>query len=211
MMHILIFGASGGVGLALVKQALAQGNKVTAAVRSPMQFPIKHERLCVRQCNAFQPEQIEALFTEDVHYDAVASCLNTNQGVKLGHDLEQMMKNIVPVLQKHHLRRIVYCASAGVDNELTGERGLAAMEFLRYPLADHRAAIACIHAANLLATIVRPLGLTDDDLSGNYLEAAQGVPEQSCGRIARADVAHFMLKALHDDNYIGQSVAIAAK
>lgn len=208
-MHILIFGASGGTGRALVEQALAQGDEVTAVVRSPAKLPIEHEQLHIRTCDAFQPEQIESLFNEHSHYDAVASCLNTNQGIEPGHDLEQMISNIIPLLQKHEVRRIVYCASAGVNHELTGERGLAAMQFLRHPLADHRAAIELIQAAKLDATIVRPVGLTRDDLSGQYLEATEGVPEQGKGRIARADVAHFMLKALHNNDYIGQSVALS--
>jgi uncharacterized protein YbjT (DUF2867 family) len=82
------------------------------------------------------------------------------------------------------------------------------MEFLRHPLADHRSAIEQIQVAGLAATIVRPLGLTHDTFSGNYIEAVQGIPTGS-GRIARADVAHFMLKALHNDAYIGQSVALS--
>ncbi|MDF7675405.1 SDR family oxidoreductase [Neisseriaceae bacterium ESL0693] len=208
-MHIMILGATGGVGQSLVKQALAYGDQVTAVVRSPAKLTIEHERLNIRQCDAFQPEQIESLFTDHRHYDAVASCLNTNKGIEPGHDLEEMLSNIIPALQKHAIQRMVYCASAGVDHELTGERGLAAMQFLRHPLADHRAAITLIQAANLETTIVRPLGLTHDDLSGVYLEAFTGIPAEGKGRIARADVAHFMLKALHDDGYIGQSVALS--
>lgn len=207
-MHILIFGASGGVGRALVEQALDSGDEVTAALRSPEKFDLQHPKLHIRHCDAFNATDVAALFTGNSQYDAVASALNTNQGVKPGDDLQRMLDNIVTQLQKHGIKRIVYCASAGVDNELEGERGQAAMEFLRYPLADHRAAIGIIQAAGLSATIVRPLGLTNDALSAHYLEAAQGVPAGS-GRIARADVAHFMLKALHNDAYIGQSVALS--
>lgn len=210
-MHILIFGATGGVGHALTEQALAYGDEVTAAVRSPAKLALNNKNLFIRQCDAFDAQQVAALFQGDIHYDAVACCLNTNQGIKPGNDLDRMLTNITAELKKHHIQRIVYCASAGVDHELQGERGAAAMEFLRHPLADHRAAIAHIQAACTAVTIVRPLGLTNDPVSGEYWEADEGVPEQGNGRIARADVAHFMLKALHDDHYIGRSVAIAGK
>lgn len=207
-MHILIFGASGGVGKTLVEQALANGDEVTAAVRSQKKLNIQHPKLHIRLCDVFEKANVAALFTNNSHYDAVASALNTNQGIKPGNDLERMLSNITPQMQQHGIKRIVYCASAGVDNELEGERGQATMDFLRHPLADHRASIAQIQAAGLDATIVRPLGLTHDTLTGKYTEAAQGIPAGS-GRIARADVAHFMLKALHDDAYIGQSVALS--
>jgi uncharacterized protein YbjT (DUF2867 family) len=207
-MHILVFGASGGVGKSLVEQALTNGDEVTATVRTPEKLNLQHPSLHIRRCDAFETADVAALFADNCHYDAVASALNTNQGIKPGNDLQRMLSNIVPQLQKHRIQRIVYCASAGVDNELEGERGQAAMEFLRHPLADHRSAIEQIQEAGLAATIVRPLGLTHDTFSGNYIEAVQGIPAGS-GRIARADVAHFMLKALHNDAYIGQSVALS--
>lgn len=206
-MHILVLGATGGVGRSLVEQALVNGDEVTAAVRTPEKLNLQHPNLHIRRCDAFKAADVAALFT-DSHYDAVASALNTNQGVKPGDDLQRMFSNIAPQLQKYRLKRIIYCASAGVDNELEGERGQAAMEFLRHPLADHRAAIEQIRAAGLDATIVRPLGLTHDALSGHYIEAAQGIPAGN-GHIARADVAHFILKALHNDAYIGQSIALS--
>ncbi|WP_239428504.1 NAD(P)-dependent oxidoreductase [Snodgrassella communis] len=207
-MHILVLGATGGVGRSLVEQALANGDEITAAVRTPEKLNLQHPNLHIQRCDAFKAADVAALFTDNSHYDAVASALNTNQGVKPGNDLQRMLSNIAPQLQKHRIKRIVYCASAGVDNELEGERGQAAMEFLRHPLADHRAAIEQIRAAGLDATIVRPLGLTHDALSGHYIEAAQGIPAGN-GRIARADVAHFILKALHNDAYIGQSIALS--
>lgn len=57
-------------------------------------------------------------------------------------------------------------------------------------------------------TIVRPLGLTDRPFTGRYREAFTGVPDKGTS-IPRADVAHFILKALRDDRYHGTSVGLA--
>jgi len=52
MMNILIVGASRGIGRALVEQALATGNSVTALARHPERLAAQHERptLTGRSC-----------------------------------------------------------------------------------------------------------------------------------------------------------------
>lgn len=44
-MKIAVFGAGGGTGGEIVKQALDQGHEVTAIVRKPEQLKQRHERL----------------------------------------------------------------------------------------------------------------------------------------------------------------------
>ena len=47
-MNIVVFGASGGTGIEIVKQALAAGHQVTAFVRNPAKYaqPIWIGRSC---------------------------------------------------------------------------------------------------------------------------------------------------------------------
>ncbi|MCB0011527.1 MAG: NAD(P)H-binding protein, partial [Anaerolineales bacterium] len=42
-LNIVIFGASGPTGLALTRQALARGYRVTAITRRPAAFELNHE------------------------------------------------------------------------------------------------------------------------------------------------------------------------
>ena len=47
-MKITVFGATGGVGREVVRQALDAGHEVTAVVRDPARLPVPaHERLHV--------------------------------------------------------------------------------------------------------------------------------------------------------------------
>ncbi|MFN8381848.1 MAG: SDR family NAD(P)-dependent oxidoreductase [Anaerolineales bacterium] len=46
-MKIVVFGASRGVGLKIVEQALEAGYTVTAFARSPEKFEVKHANLIV--------------------------------------------------------------------------------------------------------------------------------------------------------------------
>lgn len=204
-MKLIVFGATGGVGQHVVKQALEKGMEVTAFVRTPSKVTMTHEHLHVVQGDAFNLEQVAAAIAG---HDAVVSCLGSNQGTKKSGELEEMIKNVVVGMQAHGVKRIVYTASAGINKELPGVSGKLIMQMLKNPLTDHRNAVDHIQSHGLTYTIVRPLGLTNDAFSGTYRETIEGVPDKS-RTIPRADVAHFIVKTLSDARYANTSVGIA--
>lgn len=205
-MKIIVFGATGGVGRHVVNQALQTGDEVTAFVRDLTKLQIENDHLHVVRGDATNAEEVSAAIAG---HDAVVSCLGSNKMVAKSTQLEEMTQHIVASMEAHHVKRIVYTASAGINNELPGVGGKMVMKMLQNVLIDHRHAVDLIQAhKDLQYTIVRPLGLTNDDYTGEYREAKEGVPENA-RNIPRADVAHFILKALGDDTYIGESVGIA--
>ncbi|HSI66720.1 MAG TPA: NAD(P)-binding oxidoreductase [Planococcus sp. (in: firmicutes)] len=204
-MKIIVFGATGGVGQSVVRQALEKSFEVTAFVRNPAKLKVAHDNLRVIEGDAFNPGEVAAAIAG---HDAVVSCLGSNQGMNKSTDLQEMVKNIVAGMQKHGVGRIVYTASAGIDKELPGISGKLMMGVLKNALRDHRAAVDIIEAHGLNYTIVRPMGLTNDSFTGEYRESRTSVPEKS-KTIPRADVAHFILKALTDAQYERTSIGIA--
>lgn len=205
-MKIIVFGATGGVGRHVVNQALQTGDEVTAFVRDLTKLQIENDHLHVVRGDATNAEEVSAAIAG---HDAVVSCLGSNKMVAKSTQLEEMTQHIVASMEAHHVKRIVYTASAGINNELPGVGGKMVMKMLQNVLIDHRHAVDLIQAhKDLQYTIVRPLGLTNDDYTGEYRKAKEGVPENA-RNIPRADVAHFILKALGDDTYIGESVGIA--
>lgn len=204
-MKIIVFGATGGVGRSVVEQALEQGYEVTAFVRTPDKLKVTGDKLTVVQGDAFHVEQVSAAIAG---HEAVVSCLGSNQGMKKSDDLRTMAKNIVAGMQQHGIKRIVYTASAGINDELPGIGGKLMMGVLKQVLIDHRAAVDAIQQAGLTYTVVRPMGLTNDSFSGQYRESEKSVPGKS-KTIPRADVAHFILKALGDARYENKSIGIA--
>lgn len=204
-MKIIVFGASGGVGQHVLKLALEKGIEVTAFVRTPSKIQISHPFLHIYHGNALQANDVAAAIEG---HDAVVSCLASSKGLKQSTELGNMIENIALGMEKHGVKRIVYIASAGIYGEIPGISGKMVMKTLKYPLLDHRHAVDTIVNYNLDYTIVRPLGLTNNDPTGNYREAVEGIPEK--GRsIARADVADFIIKSLEDSKYIKESVSIA--
>ena len=204
-MKIIVFGATGGVGQEVVKQAVEKGFEVTAFVRTPAKLDVSHDNLTVIKGDAFNAAEVAAAIAG---HDAVVSCLGSSQGMKKSTELQEMVKNIVKGMQEHDVKRIVYIASAGIHNELTGISGKLMMGMLKNALTDHRAAVDLIGSHGLNYTIVRPMGLTNDPFSGQYREVSEGVPQKSMS-IPRADVAHFIVKALDDAQYEHTSIGIA--
>ena len=71
-MNLLILGATGGTGRALVEQALALGHTVTAFARNPAKVRTTHPNLRVVQGDISNPESLEAAIRGQ---DAVLSAL----------------------------------------------------------------------------------------------------------------------------------------
>lgn len=204
-MKIIVFGATGGVGQQVVTQALEKGIEVTAFVRTPSKMKTTNASLQIVQGDAFNKEEVAAAIAG---HDAVVSCLGSSQGMKKSTELAEMTKNIVDSMQTHHMQRIVYVASAGIHKEIPGMSGKIVMMLLKNALIDHRNAVDYIQANELNFTIARPMSLTNEAFTGTYRESTNAVPEKSRS-ISRADVAHFIVKALRDEKYEHTSVGIA--
>lgn len=204
-MKITIFGASGGVGSEAVRRAVAGGHEVTAFVRTPSKVAFSEE-VRVVQGDATDREAVTAALHGQ---EAVVSALASSDGLKKSTGLRTMVGNIVAGMTASGVYRIAYCASAGVDGELTGAVGSTIQWVLRHPLADHRAALKIVADAGLDATVARPTGLTDDPFDPAYLKAFTGMPS-SARSIPRASVADFLITALEQpDVYSGTSVGLA--
>ena len=202
---IIIFGASGKTGKLVVEATLEGGHEVTAFVRDPSKLTIQHANLNIIKGQATEQRAVsDAIKGKEL----VISCLGSDNGLKKTTILHEMTSNIVAGMKEHNVSRIIYTASAGIDNEIPGIIGKIMMKLLGNVLEDHYNAVAEIKKNSLTYTIVRPLGLTDNPYTGKYREAMTGIPEK--GRlISRADVADFIIRAITDEQYLNQSVAIS--
>ena len=203
-MKVLIFGATGGVGQHVLNMTLKKGYEVSVFVRSPEKLTVT-ENVTIIQGDAFNAQQVaDAIKGQDV----VMSCLGSSGGMKKSNELETMGKNIADGMVLHNVQRLVYCASAGINREIPGLTGKMVMKLLENPLKDHRAALDYYLSKNITYTIARPMGLKNDPLSLTYRESFDSVPPKA-GSIARASVAHFMVKAIEDPTYENKSVGIS--
>ena len=204
-MKVIIFGANGKTGRLVTEKALKAGHSVTAFLRDKSKLILEDNNLTIIEGQATNFEDVnKAMKNQEV----VISCLGTDMISDVSTILFEMTKNIVKAMKENKVNRFIFTSSAGVENEIPGEIGKRMMEMLKKPLDDHRNAVNEIKSNNLIYTIVRPLGLTEEDEKGSYKEVETGVPENGI-TITRADVASFIIKSISDKNYENKSISIS--
>jgi putative NADH-flavin reductase len=151
----------------------------------------------------------EAVEKAIVGQDAILSALGSPT-LKKNRVLSDGTKNIISAMEKHGVKRFVCETALGVG-ESKNQPGFVFNSFvvpflLRNVFADKEIQERDIKRSNLEWIIVRPGGLTNGAKTGNY---RYGLNRSIKGRIARADVADFMLRQLKNDEFLRQTPAIA--
>lgn len=208
-MKVAVFGATGRTGIPLIEQALAAGHEVTAFVRDPARLPVLHERLRVVQGDVQDATPVEEAVKGQ---DAVLMVLgHTKSSPK--NVLTQATENVLDAMKKHGVRRLVNLTGAGVadpqDQPKLFNRVMSVLLKVaaRDLLADSERQAEAIKQSGVEWVIVRVPMLTEGPHTGNIKVGYVG---QGTGpRIARADVADFMLKQLTDNTYLTHAPMIS--
>ncbi|GLF95030.1 NAD(P)-dependent oxidoreductase [Streptomyces yaizuensis] len=212
-MRYTVFGATGGTGRQLVRQALAAGHQVTAVVRDPDRLPVReHERLEVVVAGVTDQE---ALRPAVAGRDAVLSALGapTNKAVGIA---SAGTRAILGALDAEGVRRLVVVSAAPVGPPPDGEGPLYRLVLLplvRRAFRDVYADLAVmeneIRAGGTDWTVVRPPRLTDGPPTSTYQTRFGGAVTGS-HTVSRADVAQAMLALVEDPAAVRQVVGVAA-
>lgn len=201
-MKIVVFGASRGVGLHVVKQALAGGYVVTAFVRSPEKFEVKHANLSVCKGDSRDATTVENVIAGQ---EAVISTLGPTRP-PAAHMLETSAINIVAGMKKHGLRRLISTTGAGVRQPEDQPKlidhviGFVLHLLARDVVRDSAANVKVIQASDLDWTVVRFPRLMDGEHTGKYRVGF--VSKESGSQISRADGADFVLKELTERKWV---------
>lgn len=201
-MKIVVFGASRGVGLKVVEQALETGHTVTAFVRSPEKFGVKHENLIV-----FKGDSTDAAAVENAiaGQEAVISALGPTRP-PVPHMMETSAKNIVTAMKKHGVRRLISTTGAGVRQLEDKPQfidyfiGFLLNLMAKDVVMDSAENVKVIQASDLDWTVVRFPRLMDGEHTGKYRVGF--VSKESGTQISRADGADFVLKELAEQKWL---------
>ncbi|MFF7469357.1 NAD(P)H-binding protein [Streptomyces sp. NPDC008092] len=208
-MNLTVFGATGGIGRELVRQALASGHRVTAVVRDPARLTVTGTGLEVVRADLTDPEVIRPALTGR---NAVLSGLGPRRRADAGV-AARLTRTVLAAMEAEAVRRLVVVSAAPVgpepDDGLLDRtmRGLVST-LLRPVYDDLREMEAELSRSGTDWTSVRPPRLQDKPLTGTYRTVVGGFPPR--GRfIARADVAHAMLSMTEDAGTVKQGVGVA--
>ena len=211
-MRITVFGATGGIGGHVVRQALDAGHKVTAVVRQSSPFELEHSSLEVVRV----PGLDEAGPLRDAvdGSEAVVSGVGP-RGRKSGAVASSSTRSMLAAMAAARVRRFVAVSAAPLGPMPPDESCL--IRRVVHPLinafaadvyADLRVMEADIMSSGTDWTIVRPPKLNNKPLTGTYRAAVGGSVSRGYF-ISRADVAHLMLAVLDDPATINQPVGVA--
>ncbi|MFE4668346.1 NAD(P)-dependent oxidoreductase [Streptomyces sp. NPDC056716] len=209
-MKLTVFGATGGVGREIVRQALASGHQVTAVVRDPARLPVTGTGLEVFRADLGDPQ---ALRDAVAGRDAVLSGLGARSRKDAGIT-SRLTRAVLRAMETEGVRRLVVVSAAPVGPKAEGEGPLdravlgIVSAVLKDVYADLRETEAELARSATDWTVVRPPRLQDKPLTGVYRTVVGGFPRK--GRfLGRADVAHAMLAALTDARTVKQGVGVA--
>ncbi|MFJ6903544.1 NAD(P)-dependent oxidoreductase [Streptomyces griseoluteus] len=209
-MRLTVFGATGGVGGEIVRQALEAGHEVTAVVRDPARLTLTGERPHVVRADLSDPEALRGAVAGR---DAVLSGLGARSRRAAGVTA-RLTGAVLAAMAAEDVRRLVIVSAAPVgpapedDGPLDRALRSVVSAVLKDVYADLRETEAELARSTVEWTSVRPPRLLDRPLTGRYRTVVGGFPRG--GRaIGRADVAHAMLAALGDPATVRQGVGVA--
>jgi putative NADH-flavin reductase len=168
-----------------------------------------HERLRVLTCDARDEASVcQALKGQDVVFCTLGE---KSRGAMTLYSEGAL--NTLRGMQANNVRRLVFLSNFGILGERAQDLGGALLLFLvkrviRHTLDDHRRALELIRTHAPEWIVVRPMALTNGPCAGRYRIAVDGVPARG-RKVARADVAHFMLLQATGNEYLNQVPAIA--
>ncbi len=207
-MKILILGATGGTGRLSVREALEKGHSVVALVRSKaraselpgvdiIEGDVCDEGTLMRALNGC---------------DAVISSLGT--GLSLFGEVSVLAiatRALVTAMTRTGVRRLVCISALGVGDS----RGHGGFVFdrlfqpllLSHAYKDKDRQETAIRASSLDWVILRPARLTNDPACGS-VKAVTDLSGVKGGKIARADVARFVVEQLTTDTWLRRTPVI---
>ncbi|MEV0097028.1 NAD(P)H-binding protein [Streptomyces sp. NPDC050738] len=210
-MRLTVFGATGGIGQEIVKQAVAAGHQVTAVVRDPARLPVRLSEVEVFTSALDDAEELRAAVSGR---DAVLSGLGARKRSDAGV-AARLTRPVLRAMEAEGTRRLLVVSAAPlapapeVREALLDRVMLSAINaILKDVYADLRAMEEEMARSATDWTAVRPPKLTNGARTGAYRTEIGGNPRK--GRsIARADVAHAMLALVDDARAFKQGVGVA--
>lgn len=209
-MNVLIIGATGGTGRELTAKALQLGYQVSVLVRKPQRMRITHERLRVLTGDVLEPSSIDRAVRGQ---DAVLCALGHKRWLFPTRILSDGTRNLIEAMKTHGVRRLICETSLGLGSSI-GRMGLYYTGFvipfiLPFYYYDKRRQEVVVRTSGLDWTIVRPGAFSSRLPRGTYRHGLNVGSWLWTVRIARADVADFMLKQLTDHTYIEAAPGVA--
>ena len=211
-MKLLIIGATGQTGQELLKQALAQGQVVSAYVRNPQKLPAD-SRLTIYQGQLSEEDKLRQAMTGQ---DAVLLTLGNSFANRSQPVFEKVMPTIIASMKQAQVQRLISLSSLGVGLTLGNTRypyRLGVQTFLRGNHRDHWLGEKELGDSGLNWTTIHPSPLFNGEKTAHpsYHLAHTGYKVSGIARTMRADVAAVMLEVLARPETYQQALVMSSQ
>jgi putative NADH-flavin reductase len=211
MSHVLIIGASKGIGLEAVKRALACEHSVRALARSADRIDLSDPNLEKWPGNALKHEDVLSALDG---IDAVIQALGIAAGPEMVLGPVRLFSKstsiLVPAMKDAGVKRLICVTGFGAGDSRASIgcfQSIPFRIFLGRAYDDKDIQEALIRESDLDWVIVRPGVLTNGGRTGRYRVLADPNSWRN-GLISRADVADFLVRQIDDDTYVGKTPVI---
>jgi putative NADH-flavin reductase len=212
-MKLVIFGATGFSGQAIMKLALSKGIQVTVLVRNKSAISIQNENLTVIQGNVLDSNDVKKALE---HQDAVIQCLGVG-GKGNGKPttfISDATKIIVEEMEKQQIKRLIALSNVGAGNSLAFQPWFFTkiilpyfMKWLKVIIDDKNRMEPIIMNSELDWTIVRCPNIVDKTPKGNIHATLDGKGLKLA--VTLGDMAEFIMHQLTDNTYSRQAPSIS--
>ena len=206
-MKVAILGASGMTGKQLIEQALSAGHTVIGLARTPEKILFEDPRVIKRQADGFdEASVIAALEGADAVITTVGKRDLRDKRVNLSTAAHA---GVVAGMRKHGIKRLLVISSIGAARiKRNGIRRNIYLFLRRKYYRDMYDMELQVMASGMDVTMLRAPLLYDGPVSGQYDIIEKEIYPNGL-RITRADLAHFILKELAENNWINRVIAVS--
>lgn len=206
MLHVLIVGASKGIGLETARQALEAGHHVRALARSAAAISLSQPNLENVRGDALKSQDVEAALNG---VDVVIQTL----GIGLGdmfrpvHLFSDATRVLLAAMKAKGIKRLIAVTGFGAGDS---EASISSLQRVPFRLVFGRAygdkslQERLIKESGLDWTIARPGVLTNGPRTGRF-KILTDASQWRNGVISRSNVAEFLVRQIEDRTYVHQA------
>lgn len=215
-MKIIVFGSTGGTGVAALRALVSAGHEVTAFARDPAKLP---PSLSIRAIRGDVMNASDTACAVPGHDLVIVSLGNSQNPFALmfgarrttpANVCETGTRHIVSAMQAAGMARLLVVTAFGIGDT----RACLPLAFklfyrtvLREHMADKEKQEEVVKSSGLDWTLVQPVGLTDGPATNIWMANTQGVIRRQ--QMSRADVAAFLVSLIDSKDYSRATVALS--
>jgi putative NADH-flavin reductase len=212
-MKVIIFGATGFSGQAILAEAIKQGNEVTVLVRDSSKVKINHNNLRIVEGNVLDSQKVAFVIQNQ---EAVIQCLGVG-GKGDGKPttfISDATKIIVDEMQKQNIKRLIALSNVGAGNSIAFQPWFFTkiiltyfMKWLKVIIDDKNRMEPIIMNSNLNWTIVRCPNIVDKPTKGKYNATLDGKGLKLS--ITLDDLSKFIVGQLKETTFNKQALCVS--